>query len=209
MDEVNEGRGWKEGLEAIGSIADKMLEALGDDTTVLPEQYGLLHDLARDLQAQVSRGLFALDMKHYDVWEEFTVGWRQLCQSDTRRHLEQWSDDPMVHPILGLLGTIESMALPDLEGYLRHPLELREDAPTPEVRKMLTRMRAISTETSGILSLAGRLQPKTETEAMDRERSLLPVIQYHRQAMSFAIQCAELLASRGERVPRWKAPDAF
>lgn len=209
QEEPDNTHGWREGLEKISSFANKILEALGDDTTVLAEQHALLHDLAQDIQAQVNRGMFALDMHHYDIWQEFTVGWRQLVHSDTRRHLEQWSDDPLVHPVLGFLETVESDALPGLEAYLRHPLGLRDDLSTAEVRKMLTRMRALSTETSGILSLMARLQPKTEAESMQLERSTLPILQHHRFAMSFATQCAELLQSRGERVPRWKVPDAF
>jgi hypothetical protein len=208
-EEPENARGWREGLEAIGNMAEKILEALGDDTTVLSEPHGLLHDLARDLQAQVSRGLFAVDMRHYEIWEEFTVGWRQLLASDLRRHLEQWSDDRLIGIMLGLLTTVETEALPDLEEYLRHPKVIDADIPTPEARKVLTRMRALSTETSGILSLMSRLTPKTEAESLDMERSLLTLTQQHRFFMSIAAQCAELLANRGERVPRWKVPHAF
>ena len=191
-EEKNEAR---EGFGNMIRQLDDLLDVQMSDETVLDQEKLAAKRLFSELRDQLKLTLLSVDFMVPEMKESMRAGWTRM--RDMALGLED------METFVKLSG--DMLAVIEADDH-RHPLEIKDEVETPELRKMLTHSRSAVSHVQNVLWTLGKMEGMQRADEYRHyvERQTMEMTANRDHMLDVEAAIVRGLEKRGERVPKWR-----
>ena len=191
-EEKNEAR---EGFGNMIRQLDDLLDVQMSDETVLDQEKLAAKRLFSELRDQLKLTLLSVDFMVPEMKESMRAGWTRM--RDMALGLED------METFVKLSG--DMLAVIEADDH-RHPLEIKDEVETPELRKWLTHSRTAVSHVQNVLWTLGKMEGMQRADEYRHyvERQTMEMTANRDHMLDVEAAIVRGLEKRGERVPRWR-----
>jgi hypothetical protein len=191
-EEKNEAR---EGFGNMIRQLDDLLDVQMSDETVLDQEKLAAKRLFSELRDQLKLTLLSVDFMVPEMKESMRAGWTRM--RDMALGLED------METFVKLSG--DMLAVIEADDH-RHPLEIKDEVETPELRKWLTHSRTAVSHVQNVLWSLGKMEGMQRADEYRHyvERQTMEMTANRDHMLDVEAAIVRGLEKRGERVPRWR-----
>ena len=191
-EEKNEAR---EGFGNMIRQLDDLLDVQMSDETVLDQEKLAAKRLFSELRDQLKLTLLSVDFMVPEMKESMRAGWTRM--RDMALGLED------METFVKLSG--DMLAVIEADDH-RHPLEIKDEVETPELRKWLTHSRTAVSHVQNVLWTLGKMEGMQRADEYRHyvERQTMEMTANRDHMLDVEAAIVRGLEKRGERVPKWR-----
>ena len=191
-EEKNEAR---EGFGNMIRQLDDLLDVQMSDETVLDQEKLAAKRLFSELRDQLKLTLLSVDFMVPEMKESMRAGWTRM--RDMALGLED------METFVKLSG--DMLAVIEADDH-RHPLEIKDEVETPELRKWLTHSRTAVSHVQNVLWTLGKMEGMQRADEYRHyvERQTMEMTAQRDHMLEVEAAIVRGLEKRGERVPKWR-----
>ena len=185
-----------EGLGHLIAQLDDLLDVQMADETVLDQEKLHAKRVFTELRDQLKLALFSMDFMVPEMKESMRDGWTRM--------LDMTLGVEGMETFAGMAG--DMLRIIDADDR-QHPLEIKDEVETPELRKMLTQVRTAITHVGDAMWNIERLaQMEGAVEKYQHyiERQTMEMTAQRDHMLEVEAAIVRGLEKRGERVPKWR-----
>ena len=184
-----------EGLGHLIAQLDDLLDVQMADETVLDQEKLHAKRVFTELRDQLKLALFSMDFMVPEMKESMRDGWTRML--DMTQGVEG------METFAGMAG--DMLRIIDADDR-QHPLEIKDEVETPELRKMLTHSRSAVSHVQNVLWALGKLESMQRADEYRHyvERQTMEMTAQRDHMLEVEAAIVRGLEKRGERVPKWR-----
>jgi len=184
-----------EGLGHLIAQLDDLLDVQMADETVLDQEKLHAKRVFTELRDQLKLALFSMDFMVPEMKESMRAGWTRM--------LDMTLGVEGMETFAGMAGDMLKVINADDQ---RHPIELKDEIETPELRKWLTHSRTAVSHVQNVLWTLGKMEGMQRADEYRHyvERQTMEMTANRDHMLDVEAAIVRGLEKRGERVPRWR-----